>query len=335
MERVFRSTLGLQEHDLQTVVPSNRDKALSAICKESSHTVFVRYSYIQTQGVFSALLRFFIYSSGMAGVGFHLTTPCYFAAKKGISMNIALIGYGTMGREIDAVARQLGHNVVATYTSQSPLHSVSTESFLQKNINCCIDFSIGPAVSGNAEFCSRMRIPLIEGTTGWHEHKDEILEIVRKQGGTMVYGNNFSVGAQMFFRIVRRAARLMNAFPEYDVGIHETHHIKKKDAPSGTALTLAQVISSNLKSKQMANGSDHNTASVPNELNISSSRIGTVFGTHTVLFHSSTDEIELVHRAHNRSGFAQGAVLAAELIQDYSGVFSFEELVFEKSFTHH
>lgn len=139
----------------------------------------------------------------------------------------------------------------------------------------------------------------------------------------------------MFFRIVRNAAELMNAFPDYDVAIHETHHTKKKDSPSGTAITIAEEILSQLKNKSTIKRNDDQSIIAPHEIGISSSRIGTVFGNHSVLFHSPADEIELIHRAHNRSGFALGAVFAAELTQKISGIYSFEELVFEKSFTHH
>lgn len=250
-------------------------------------------------------------------------------------MNIALIGYGSMGREIESAAVQRGHTIAAVCTSQSPLPDPLSGFYRTNKIDCCIDFSVASNVRTNAETCSLLNIPLVEGTTGWQDEKKEILEIVRENKGTLVYGNNFSVGAQMLFRLVRRAARLMNAFQEYDVAIHETHHIKKKDAPSGTALTLAQIVCSHMHRKTTVKRQTDTTPILPNELTVTSSRIGTVAGTHSLLFHSPADEIEIVHRAHNRTGFASGAVLAAELTQEFTGVFSFEELVFEKSFTHH
>jgi len=250
-------------------------------------------------------------------------------------MNIVLIGYGNMGHEIEAIAQQRGHSVIAKFFIDEPLPPATSDFFKKNTIDCCIDFSSADAVRHNAETCSTLKIPLVEGTTGWHQQKEEILEIVRKNGGTFVYGNNFSVGAQMFFRIVRNAAELMNGFTEYDPAIHEAHHTKKKDAPSGTALTLAQTILSRLKRKNTVKPLTDLTPLQPNELSVSSSRVGSVFGTHSVLFHSPADEIELVHRAHNRSGFASGAVLAAELTKEFPGIFSFEELVFEKSINHH
>jgi 4-hydroxy-tetrahydrodipicolinate reductase len=252
-----------------------------------------------------------------------------------MSMNIALIGYGKMGHEIESAAIQRGHSIVSVFSSSSPLPPASSEYYKLHNIQCCIDFSHTVLVRSHAEICSSLRIPLVEGTTGWQDKKNEILSYVKEQNGTFVYGNNFSIGAQMFFRIVRNAAQLMNAFSEYDVAIQETHHTKKKDSPSGTALTLANEILSQMKIKSVIKQNDDLSITAPHEINISSSRLGTVFGNHSVLFHSHADEIELIHRAHNRSGFALGAVFAAELTQNVSGIFSFEELVFEKSFIHH
>ena len=135
----------------------------------------------------------------------------------------------------------------------------------------------------------------------------------------------------MFFRIVREAAAMMDTFPDYDVAIHETHHIRKKDSPSGTALTLAQHIIDSMRRKNTVN-SDLNTSAIrPEEISIASSRVGNVFGTHSVLFHSIADEIELIHRAHDRSGFAYGAVLAAEMTKDFRGISSFDKLLFNTS----
>lgn len=250
-------------------------------------------------------------------------------------MNIALIGYGSMGHEIESIAVRRGHSVVARFTSASPLPPSTSDYYSSIRIDCCVDFSVAGEVPNTVGICSSLGIPLVEGTTGWHDQKTELLELVRSRKGTLVHGNNFSIGAQMFFRIVRRAARLMNSFSEYDVSIHETHHTKKKDAPSGTALTLAHLLTSHMNRKTSVKDQTDPSNIQPNEISITSARLGSVFGDHRLLFHSPSDEIELIHRAHNRSGFASGAVLAAELTQEFKGVFSFEEIVFEKSFTHH
>lgn len=246
-------------------------------------------------------------------------------------MNIALIGYGNMGLQVEITAHQHGHTIVERFSGARPLPD-SSPAF--SSIDCFIDFSFANAVRRNIEIAVERQIPIVEGTTGWQEQKKEIIEFVRQRNGSLVYGNNFSVGAQMFFRIVRRAARLMNAFPNYDVGIHEVHHSKKKDAPSGTALTLGNVILSHMDRKEVLKHGVNDSPINQNEIGISSARIGKVFGTHSVLFHSETDEIELTHRAHSRAGFAHGAILAAELILDFRGVYSFDQLVFEKSLHH-
>ena len=149
-------------------------------------------------------------------------------------MNIAIIGYGNMGHEVEKIALQRSHIVVERFDINSTLPPAGSDFYKSKNISCFIDFSHASAVAHNTETASRLKIPLIEGTTGWHEKKEEILGIVKKNNGTIVYGNNFSVGAQMFFRIVQKAAQLMNAFPDYDVAIHETHHTQKKDGQCGT-----------------------------------------------------------------------------------------------------
>jgi len=249
-------------------------------------------------------------------------------------MNIAIIGYGNMGHEIEKIALQRNHTIVERFDINSTLPNADSDFYKSKTIHCFIDFSHASAVAHNAETASRLKIPLVEGTTGWQDKKEEILNTIKKNNGTMVYGNNFSVGAQMFFRIIQKAAQLMNAFPEYDVGIHEIHHTQKKDAPSGTAITAANSIMSVLKRKTAIKKDFQSGVIKENEIGISSARVGKVFGVHSVLFHSEVDEIEITHKAHSRTGFAAGAVLAAELIQGFSGVYSFEELVFERALQH-
>ncbi len=249
-------------------------------------------------------------------------------------MNLALVGYGKMGQEIESIALRRGHTVTARFSSASPLPPADSALFASQLIDCFIDFSAASSVPNTIEVCCRLGIPLVEGTTGWQGQKDQLLAKVAALNGTVIHGNNFSIGAQMFFRIVREASMLMDHFPEYDTAVHETHHTKKKDAPSGTAITLANIILENLKRKQSVN-TDLNSAPIrPEELNISSTRIGNVFGDHSVLYHSSADEIELVHRAHNRSGFAYGAVIAAERTKEFKGICSFDKLIFNSSITH-
>ncbi|MEW6061411.1 MAG: 4-hydroxy-tetrahydrodipicolinate reductase [Bacteroidota bacterium] len=249
-------------------------------------------------------------------------------------MNIALIGYGNMGHEVESVARQQGHTITVRFSSAHPLPHSDSEFYRTTPIDCFIDFSTASAVQKNVETAVQLHIPIVEGTTGWSEQQSEVIQRVRKANGSLVYGNNFSIGAQIFFRIVRTTAHLLNPFPQYDVGILEMHHTKKKDAPSGTALTLGNILLSNFQRKTALRTSLHESPLQPNEIAVSSSRVGTVVGIHTVLFNSTVDEIELTHRAHSRSGYAQGAVLAAELLVKNRGVYSFEELIFEHSLPH-
>jgi len=254
--------------------------------------------------------------------------------KKGMDMDIALIGYGSMGREVESAARQRGHHIAAIFTSHSPLPEPNSGFFQTNSIDCCIDVSTASAVRSNTRICSNAGIPIVVGTTGWQNERQEILDLIRNNNGTLIYGNNFSVGAQIFFSIIRTAAQLMNNFTDYDVALHEIHHVKKKDSPSGTALSLAQILVAQLDRKTSVKAPAAGEL-MPHEIGVSSTRVGNVSGTHSVLFRSPADEIELVHRAHNRSGFAAGAVLAAEMTQRYTGVHVFDELIFQQSFIHH
>jgi 4-hydroxy-tetrahydrodipicolinate reductase len=251
-----------------------------------------------------------------------------------MDMNIALIGRGAMGREVAAAALSRGHTIIAQFSSRSPLPGNLVPVIQSGTIDCCIDVSVPSAVLHHVSVSSTAGIPLVIGTTGWQEMKEEVLETARKRNGTLIYGNNFSVGAQMFFAVVRAAARLMNDFPEYDTAIDETHHVRKKDAPSGTALTLAQILIRELDRKKSILAPVTGMI-LPEQIGISSTRIGNASGTHTVRFRSAADEIELVHRAFDRSGFAAGAVLAAELTQRYPGIHAFDELIASHPFTHH
>lgn len=246
-------------------------------------------------------------------------------------MNIALVGYGKMGREIESIAQQRGHTITARFTSVSPLPPADSALYSSQLIDCFIDFSTAESVQNTVEVCCKLGIPLIEGTTGWHAKKEELLASALSLKGTVIYGNNFSVGAQMFFRIVREAAAMMDTFPDYDVAIHETHHTRKKDSPSGTALSIAQQVIDSMRRKNAVNSDLTSSTIRTEEISIASSRVGSVFGTHSVLFHSMADEIELIHRAHNRSGFAYGAVLAAEMTKDFRGISSFDKLLFNTS----
>lgn len=254
----------------------------------------------------------------------------FFHLERNMTMNIALIGYGKTGKEIENVARERGHFVSSIFTRSHPLPDSHSDFFQATHIDCCIDFSVPEATKHNIETTAALHIPIVVGTTGWNFHRDEYIQIVNEHKGTLLYGSNFSIGAQVFLRIISRASRLLNAFPQYDVAIHEMHHTQKKDAPSGTALSIGKKILSNITRKTSIKLPDDSSPIQPNELMISSTRVGNILGTHSVLFNSPFDEIELIHRAHNRKSFALGAVLAAEWIQNMHGIYTVEEVIFDK-----
>lgn len=247
-------------------------------------------------------------------------------------MNIALLGCGNTGREVESAAQSRGHSIAARFTSRDPLTATAAAALSAQGVSCCVDFSTPSAALPNIELCLHHGLPIVVGTTGWHEHLPRVRALVEQTSGALVYASNFSVGANLYLRIVREAARMFDAYEEYDAAVHEVHHRLKKDAPSGTARTIAELLVASLARKQavlpVAGGMTRPIA--PGELCVSSTRVGSVFGTHTVTFSSESDDIELTHRAHNRKGFAHGAVLAAEWVQGRRGLFTAEDVFFPR-----
>ena len=223
-------------------------------------------------------------------------------------MKVALIGYGVMGQLVAAEARKAGDEVGAVFRSKE---SALTEKLAGHDV--VIDFSVGEAVLKNIEACARAKVPLVEGTTGWKQHESEAKQIIAEHSGAMVYGANFSIGVNIFYRIVKHAAALFAAVDVYSPFIEEAHHNRKRDAPSGTALKLRDVMSEHL-------GPDIPT---------SSTRAGYIPGTHRVGFDSEADQVLLTHTARSRQGFASGALLAAHWITGRTGVFEFGEVMEE------
>jgi len=224
-------------------------------------------------------------------------------------MRVVLIGYGAMGQLVEAGARKGGDEVGAILTSKDSDH---LEEKLRGH-DVAIDFSIGDAVLKNIEACARAKVPLVEGTTGWKQHEAHAKQIVNEHSGAMVYGANFSIGVNLFYRITKQAAALFAAVEGYAPFIEEAHHNRKRDAPSGTALKLRDVMSEHL-------GPDIPT---------SSTRAGFIPGTHRVGFDSEADQVLLTHTARSRQGFASGALLAAHWIVGRTGVFEFGEVIDE------
>lgn len=233
-------------------------------------------------------------------------------------MQIALIGYGKMGKAIEQLALQKGHEITARITSTSMLKTAVFKA------DVVIEFTRPDSAYKNVTWCLRKGLPVVCGTTGWLEQLDEVHQLTRKTNGTFFYASNFSVGVNLFFRVNALLASLMAAHPEYKIGIEEVHHIQKKDAPSGTALTLANDIIRHIsRLKKWTLQADH----TPDELPITSVRTGTVPGTHTVSYRSELDTITIRHEAHSREAFARGALAVAEWLPGRKGVLTMDDFL--------
>ncbi len=237
-------------------------------------------------------------------------------------MNIALLGYGKMGREIEAAALAAGHRIAATFDID---HHANADALRKSGANVAIDFSQPNAVQANVKLCADAGLSIVIGTTGWDDALEKVRKMVDDAEIGCVIGSNFSVGVNLFLQIVRDASRMIND-AGYDAYIVEAHHRGKKDFPSGTALRISEAVLSGLPSKtKVASELPRAEAISPDTLYISSIRAGAITGTHTVGFDSEEDSIELTHQAKNRRGFASGAVRAAEWIVGRSGLYRFEE----------
>ncbi|HTR80472.1 MAG TPA: 4-hydroxy-tetrahydrodipicolinate reductase [Bacteroidota bacterium] len=245
-------------------------------------------------------------------------------------MKIVLLGYGRMGQDIEKVAVERGHAIAARFTIDDPLPELTKLSPEVKSADCAIDFSSPDATAHHIHTLGPLHVPLVVGTTGWNDQLASHVKFIRECGGTLLHASNFSVGAYILFHLAAEASKLVDRFPEYDAAIHETHHRLKKDAPSGTALHLAKKVLMALKRKTEIVTSLNNRAIEPHELLVSSSRIGSVAGTHTLTFESDADAIEITHTAHTRRGFALGAVAGAEWVRGKTGVFTIEDFVLNK-----
>lgn len=226
-------------------------------------------------------------------------------------MKLALFGYGAMGQLVAAGARNGGDEIGAVLTSKEGELPADQLAAKLSGHDVAIDFSIGDAVIKNVEACALAHVPLVEGATGWKQHETTAKQLMTEHSGAMVYGANFSIGVNLFYRIAKHAAALFSAVDGYAPFIEEAHHNRKRDAPSGTALKLRDIMSEHL-------GPDIPT---------SSTRAGYIPGTHRVGFDSEADQILLTHTARSRQGFANGALLAAHWIVGRTGVFEFSEVI--------
>jgi 4-hydroxy-tetrahydrodipicolinate reductase len=234
-------------------------------------------------------------------------------------MKIALIGFGKMGREIDAVARQQGDTIARVFEIDDPVRPE-----MLADVDICIDFTTPEAAVTNIRTAIQARRDIVVGTTGWHDHLPEFQNLVKDSG--LLYSSNFSLGMNYFFRIVRRTAELMNGAGEYDPYIHEMHHRQKVDSPSGSALTLARILLDQLDRKQEILARPPDGKIDPQMLHVTSTRVGAVTGTHTVGFDSEADLIELTHVAKSRRGFALGAVRAARWLHGRKGIYTMDDV---------
>ena len=232
-------------------------------------------------------------------------------------MKIALIGNGAMGQLVAAEAAAPGQEIAIVVTSKE--RDLNPNQLKDKffgediNIDVAIDFSVGEAVLRNIEACARARVPLVEGTTGWKAHEQTAKQIVTEHSAALVYGANFSIGVNLFYRIAERAAALFASVDGYAPFIEEAHHVRKRDAPSGTALQLRELMAKHLGP----------------EIPTASTRAGYIPGTHRIGFDSEADQVLLAHVARSRKGFASGALLAAHWIIGKTGVFQFSDVIDE------
>lgn len=231
-------------------------------------------------------------------------------------MKIALLGYGRMGKAIEIVAVERGHDVVAKIDQDEAYGNLS-------EADVAINFSVPDAAAENIKTALKINIPVVCGTTGWLDQLNEIEDFCKAKNSAFVYASNFSVGVNLFFKLNEVLAKLMSSHKSYEASMKEVHHIHKLDAPSGTAITLAEGIIDQSDYTQWSIHKD----TIENMLPIEVDRTGEVPGTHTIKYESNIDSITIEHEAHSRKGFALGAVIAAEWIQDKKGVFSMNDVL--------
>jgi len=236
-------------------------------------------------------------------------------------MKIALIGYGKMGKAIEQIAVNRGHEIVLK------IDEYNLADFNKQNISkadAAIEFTGPHSAYENVRKALSFDVPVVCGSTGWLEKLDEIKKLCLERNGSFIYASNYSVGVNIYFEINKKLASLMAAHRDYEVQVTEIHHTQKKDAPSGTAITIAEQILENIKGKK---GWVNHISDNPGDLEIISERIDPAAGTHKVKYSSGVDDIEIIHTAHSREGFALGAVLSAEYIKDKKGIFSMKDVL--------
>ena len=239
-------------------------------------------------------------------------------------MKIAVIGYGRMGKIIKQVALNRGHSVITIDPEEkADFKEINKESL--KGADVAIDFTIPAVALENAKLIAKEKVNIVMGTTGWYDKIEKMKSITKDIG--FIWSGNFSIGVNMFFRVIKEAAKIANKVPEYDIGAYELHHNQKKDSPSGTAEMLGKILIENIKRKTSLVFDKLDRKPKDDELHVASMRAGSIPGTHTVIFDSPADSIELKHTARSREGFALGSVLAAEFIKGKKGFYQIDDLM--------
>ncbi len=231
-------------------------------------------------------------------------------------MKIALLGYGKMGKVIEKIALERGHEIVLRKSS-------STTYLGLENADVAIDFSIPTSAVANISECLNYGVPVVSGTTGWLEEYPKMVALCENKNGSFIYGSNFSLGVNLFFELNNYLAKMMSKFKNYSASMEEIHHTQKLDAPSGTAITLAKGIIANTDYKNWTLDKKANE----NEIHIDAQRIENVPGTHSIFYTSEVDTIEIKHTAHSRDGFALGSIIAAEWLVGKKGVYTMKDVL--------
>jgi 4-hydroxy-tetrahydrodipicolinate reductase len=234
-------------------------------------------------------------------------------------IKLAIVGYGKMGKEIEAIIDHNQFELVGKYDIDNPV-----QDNMKIKPDVALEFSTPSSLIPNIEFLADKKINVVCGTTGWYDKLEEVKKIIEKNKTGFIYASNFSLGVNIFYEIIKNAAGIINNFDNYDAAVNETHHNQKLDRPSGTALKIANLLLEKINRKKKIY--EKNDKFAPSHLDISSIRVGNVFGNHKVIFDSSADTILLEHNAKSRRGFAEGALLAAKYIHGKKGFYKFEEI---------
>jgi 4-hydroxy-tetrahydrodipicolinate reductase len=244
-------------------------------------------------------------------------------------MKIAIVGYGKMGHEIENIAKSkdISITIIDPTEENADFKEINEESL--KDVDVCVEFTNADVVVENVEKISKLGKNIVIGTTGWYDMMDDIKKIVAESGIGVIWSGNFSIGVNAYFKIIEGAAKVVNNIEDYDAFAHEFHHNQKADSPSGTAVMIGKILTDNLDRKNKVVTEELKRKIEPDELHVSSTRGGSIPGTHVVGFDSAADTIELKHTARGRQGFASGAVMAAEWVNDKKGFYDINDLMKE------